>query len=54
MLVLYFLKLFPFVSNSPFFLMIRAIKHLLALLEPHSKENGGVLSVEHVRLVAGI
>ena len=38
----------------PFLLTIRAIKHLLALLEPHRKENGGVLSVEHIRLVIGI
>jgi len=29
----------------------RAIKHILAALEPHRKENGGVLSVEHIRLV---
>ena len=31
----------------------RAIAHLLDLLRPHSKENGGPLSVEHVVYVEG-
>ena len=31
----------------------RAIKHLLEVLNPHSKENGGPLKVEHVTFVEG-
>ena len=34
-------------------LSLRAVKHLLDLLKPHSIENGGPLKVEHVTYVEG-
>ena len=34
-------------------LLCRAIKHLLDVLEPYKKENGGFLKVDHVTYVEG-
>ena len=32
---------------------VRAIKHLLNVLQPYTKENGGLLKVDHVTYVEG-
>lgn len=34
-----------------FIVLCRAIKHLLEVLKPYTKENGGLLKVEHVTYV---
>ena len=39
--------------DKPFLLFHRAIKHLLEALKPYTKENGGLLTVEHVVYVEG-
>ena len=39
--------------NSFCCVMYRAIKHLLEVLKPYTKENGGLLKVEHVSYVEG-
>ena len=36
-----------------YLLKYRAIKHLLEVLKPHSTENGGPLTIEHVTYVEG-
>ena len=33
--------------------MYRAIKHLLDVMKPYVKENGGILKVDHVSYVEG-
>ena len=40
-------------SFSLVFFYHRAIKHLLDVLRPHSTENGGPLTIEHVTYVEG-
>jgi len=33
--------------------LVRAVKHLLDVLEPYTKEKGGLLKVDHVAYVEG-